>query len=793
MLDRAMEMDSEERSSWLASLQLQDPKLAADLKLLLEDHAKLSNEHFLEGLLAWRGETTLEGQAFGAYTLISPIGQGGMGNVWLARRSDGRFEGQVAVKFLNLALARPDLVERFRREGDILAHLDHPHITRLLDAGVSPIGQPYLVLEYIKGEHIDLFCNANALTIADRIRLFLEVLDGIAHAHANLIVHRDIKPSNVMVTAKGEVKLLDFGIAKALEGSEKTGEATMLTREGGWALTPEYAAPEQLKRGTVTTATDIYSSGVLLYVLLGGELGSRSPETRLDVADAELQKLPNVRGDLATIVAKALKKDPAERYATAAAFSEDLRRFLHHEPIRARPDSLGYHAAKFLRRQWKGVTIAAALVLLLTAVSIFYTLKLAAERNRARLEAAKAAKVSDLVIGMFTASDPYANGNAKEPSVRSLLDSGAERVHKDFANQPELKAKMLTVIGSVYQKLGQKDKAQPLLEEAVAIGRREPESEGLAESLNDLGVLLGEEGDYPAAGRQLSEALAMRRRLLGRQHADIAETLDELARVYQRERNDKRPEPLLREALEMRRKVFGEEHVKTATSMNDLGLELWENGDLSGAAALFRQSLNIFRKIGPDDANTAPVINNLALVTEDLGDRPGAIALFREALALKRKFLDKNHPQIAMSLNNLSHALRENGDYDGAATALREALEIGRTAQGSEHPLTATYMMNLGYVELLQRKPAEAESLARHALEIRRRTYQKDDWRTASAESILGGVLIALGRYGEAEPLVLDAGRVLRDVPGSEGDVARENRARLAALKEARRHEKAAR
>lgn len=794
LLDRALEMDDAERSGWLASLHEEDPQLVAELEMLLAEHEELSQERFLEQSIALPTGATLEGQIFGAYTLISPIGQGGMGSVWLARRSDGRFAGQVALKFLNVALASRAGMERFRREGDILARLHHPHITRLLDAGVSPTGQPYLVLEQIKGEHIDLYCETKALGTTDRIRLFLDVLDAIAHAHANLIVHRDIKPSNVLVTAKGEVKLLDFGIAKLLEDSDQPGAATVLTREGGWALTPGYAAPEQLSHEAVTTATDIYSSGVLLFVLLGGRLKTGSPaETMLAAVDAGVPKIPNVRGDLATIVGKALKKIPAERYISAAAFAEDLRCYLNYEPIRARPDSLGYRTAKFLRRRWKGVTIAAAVALLVAALTGFYTVRLAAERNRARLEAAKRAKVSDLLIGMLTASDPFDTRGIKEPTVRNLLDAGAERVHKELTGQPELEAQMLTVIGRVYDRLGQFDKAQPLLEEAVALGRRMPDSEGLAQSLNDLGAVRREKGDFTSAERLLSEALGIRRRLLGPDHADLAVTLDELSRVYQKTGNDRRAEPLLREALEIRRKKLGEGDPATASSLNDLALVLWDNGELAGAAALFRQSLAAFRKIRADDANTATVINNLALVTEDLGDRPGAIALFRESLAIRRKVLDKNHPEIAISLNNLSHPLREEGKYDEAAALLREALEIGRSAWGAEHPTTGIITFNLAHIELLLGKPAKAEPLATQALEILRRTFHEDDWRIANAKSLLGGVLIGLGRYDEAEPLLLEASHVLKDIPGSQAEAARDTRERLAALKEARHQNRAAR
>lgn len=739
-------------------------------------------------------EASLAGQTVGAYTLECPIGQGGMGSVWLAQRSDGRFEGRAAVKFLNTALVGRAGGDRFRREGTILARLHHPHIARLLDAGISPIGSPYLVLEHVEGEHIDRYCDARGLGAEARIRLFLDVLEALAHAHANLIVHRDIKPSNVLVTPDGQVKLLDFGIAKLLEDADQTGRATELTREGGGALTPEYAAPEQVTGGAITTATDVYSSGVLLYRLLGGQRRAGSPaQSMRALVDAEFPELPGVRGDLATVVAKALKKDPAERYASAVAFAEDLRRHLDHEPISARPDTLRYRTAKFLRRRWRGVTASAAVVVLIAGLMSFYTARLAAERNRARLEAAKAAKVSDLLTGLLTATDPYISHDVKEPTVRGILDAGTERVHKELAGEPELKAQMLTVMGRVYQRLGQHDKAQPLLEEAVAIDRRGPETEGLAQSLNELGVLRREKGDFSAASQMLGEALAMRRRLLGGEHRDVAETLVDLARVYTDQGDTERAEPLLREALQIRRKALGEENDETATSMNDLALVLWDKGELAEAAALFRQSLAIDRKVfGENHASVAAVMDNLALVTEDLGDGPTAVSLFREALAIRRKVLDKNHTGIAISLNNLSHPLREQGKLDEAAALLREALDIARTTLGDEHPLTAAFMVNLGRIQLEQGQAHTAEPLVRRALEIRRRALRQDDWRTASAESLLGAVLTTLGRYAEAEPLLLDARRVLKDIPGGQGQEARENRERLASLEKARQRESAA-
>src|SRR5580658_9898275 len=280
-LDQALAMTGDAQAAWLLSLRQQDPELAAELAALLGEHRMLVEEGFLEKGSPWSSAPGLAGQSIGPYTLISQIGQGGMGSVWLGQRSDGRFERRVAVKFVNLALAGKGGEERFKREGSILGRLAHEHIAELVDAGVSSSGQAYLVLEYVEGDPIDQYCDQHKLDLDARIDLFLDVLAAVAHAHANLIVHRDIKPSNVLVTTGGEVKLLDFGIAKLLEGEGQMGAATLLTHEAGSALTPQYAAPEQLTGQPVTTATDVYALGVLLYVLLSGQhpvgSGSHSP------------------------------------------------------------------------------------------------------------------------------------------------------------------------------------------------------------------------------------------------------------------------------------------------------------------------------------------------------------------------------------------------------------------------------------------------------------------------------------------------------------------------------------
>jgi eukaryotic-like serine/threonine-protein kinase len=791
-LDAALDLPAAERGSWLAMLRAGDEVLARDLAALLAEHDVLHDSGFLEQpLLDPRGAMTgsLAGQVLGAYRLVSFIGHGGAGSVWLAERCDGRFEGRVAIKLLNLALMGRAGEERFRREGIILARMRHPHIAHLMDAGVSPVGQPYLVLEHVDGTHIDRYCAEGGLTIEARIRIFLDVLDAVAHSHANLIVHRDVKPANVLVTDDGEVKLLDFGIAKLVErAGEGAGvDVSALTQQGGTALTPEYAAPEQLAGGTVTTATDVYALGVLLYLLLTGRhpagdalrssaslvraiveaepvrasdavMCQSDPDARLRHArqcgttPARLRR--TLRGDLDTIVARALKKRASERYATVSALADDLRRYLRHEPISARPDTVGYRTARFIRRHAAAVVTCAAVVVLIASLTALHAIRLGVERDRAQREAAKAGKVSDLLMGLLTSVDPYAvRAMRGEPTVRALLDAGTAQVQTELTGEPDLQAEMLTLLGRTYRRLGLYDRAQQLLEQALASGMRAfgPEHVRVAQALDYLGVVLADTGDYTRAGETLEQALAMRRRLLGTDHEDNAVTLAELGRVYQDQGFNDRAEPVHREALRIRRTVLGDGHRETAVSLSDVASVLRLNGDLAGAEPLLRQCLDLNRKTrGAEHPNTAATLHDLALITAARGDAGAAEAQFRTVLAMQRKALGPRHPVVATTLNSLSHVLLAQGRHDEAATAATEALDISRAALRSDHQLVAIYMLNLAAVHVARHDPAAAEPLLREGLRIRerapgivpsrRRTISEDDWRVAEVESLLGTV-----------------------------------------------------
>jgi eukaryotic-like serine/threonine-protein kinase len=796
-VDQALDIAAEDRPAWLNELSARDPVLAADLRLILAQHDQVRHSQFLECAVLQpqtAPSASLAGQVIGPYRLISHLGQGGTGSVWLAERCDGRFEGRAAVKLLNISLVGRAGEQRFRREGNILARLRHPRIAHLIDAGVSPAGQPYLVLEHVDGKRIDEYCDDRALSIEPRLQLFLDVLDAVAHAHANLIVHRDLKPANVLVSTEGEVKLLDFGIAKLIErdawGSSTTGGA--LTREGGAVLTPEFAAPEQLSGGGITIATDVYALGVLLYLLLTGRHPVRhsnaSPAALIksileedaprpsDVAPGKWNRA--LRGDLDTIVAKAMKKFPAERYSSVTAMADDLRRMLRHEPISARPDTVGYRAARFVRRHSAAVATVSAGAALLSGLIVVHTTRLAAERDRAQRETAKAVKVSEMLMGLLTSADPYAQRNTSgEPTVRALLDAGARQVQADLASDPDVQSQLLAAMGRTYRRLGLYDKAQQLLEQSLASGQKAFGSEHVrvAETLQSLGVVLADKGDYAGAARRLEEALALQRKLLGGQHADIAVTLSELGRVYQDEGFNQRAEPLHREALEMRRKLLGEEHRETAVSLNDLGSVLRLNGDLSGAEALIRRSLAINLKTrGKDHPNTATTMHDLALIVAARGDYPAAESMLREALATERKVLGDKHAAVAATFNTLSRVLFEQGRYEEAVSALEDALRIAGPALGPDHPLVAIYTINLGAVELARNTPAAtaaAELLLRDGLRMRslapgvvpsrRRTFPDNDWTIGGTKSLLGAALLAEQRYDEAEAMLLEAERDL--------------------------------
>jgi len=708
-LDQALSLSDEERAHWLLAMDEDDSGLAAQLRELLDEHRAAEQEGFLKTGPGWNAGPNLTGQTIGAYQLISPIGQGGMGSLWLAERSDGRFERRCALKFLNIALVGHIGEERFKREGTILARLSHPNIAELVDAGVSPSGQPYLVLEYVEGEHIDQYCDNHRLGVEARIRLFLETLLAVAHAHANLIVHRDLKPSNVIVRKDGTVKLLDFGIAKLLADQGGPAEATELTLEGGRALTPHFAAPEQLTGATITTATDVYALGVLLCVLLTGQhpagsaprspadlvkatvemesprlsdlvmsVGSRATAEKRATTSEKLRRL--FRGDLDTIVNKTLKKDPQERYASVTAFADDLRRFLRHEMISARPDTMAYRSRKFVRRN-RTTVVLATLALIAAIGGVAGTLIQAqtarTQRDLAFRERDRATRITDFMTGMFKVSDPNENA-AKDVTAREILDKASEDINTGLEKDPEVRAQMMHAMGNVYTNLGLYERAQSLLERAIEVNRAargtwDPET---LSTMDTLGGTLVQQGRYAEAEKIQRGALEGQRRILGPEHPDTLVTMGDLAGTLALEGRLEESEKLGREVLEKQRRVLGAENRHTIVSMDTLAATLGLEGRLVESQRLEGETIDLERRLyGPDHLGTLMSMANQADTLYLMGKYAEARQLLQQTFDIQRRVLAANHPETARTIYNLGCVAARSGKSDEAFSLLGQAID----------------------------------------------------------------------------------------------------------------------
>ncbi len=705
-LDRALELSAEERAAWLDSFRISRPELAGFIQDLLKEHSEAAEEQFLERSPISPGEAAAEarkGQSVGPYTLLSPIGEGGMGSVWLGERNDGRFDRKVAVKFLRFAFGSRGAAERFAREGKILGQLAHSHIAELVDAGVTPGGEPYLVLEYVEGQPIDEYCDRRALTVDIRLRLFLDVLDAVAAAHAQLIVHRDLKPSNVLVRNDGQVKLLDFGIAKLLADTETPAEATLVTLEAGAALTLRFAAPEQLSGRQITTGTDVYALGVLLYVLLAGRhpAGTASQSTAelvkaivemepprisdaVDARDEEAaskrgtspEKLRRaLRGDLDLIVGKALKKNPGERYFSVTAFADDLRRYLGHEPISARPDAISYRLRKYVRRHRVGVSVAAGLVLLLAGFSAIQTIEL----RRITRERDRADRIANFMTGIFKVSNPSERvGNAV--TARELLDKGSRDIQTGLSKDPVLQAQMMHVMGRAYMMLGIQSQAQSLFEQSIKIGTLSAGADN-PETLNatkDLVWALFQQGRLEEAERLERKLLDRDRRILGPDHPDTLGAMGQLASILSVKGSGTEAVRLDREVLEGTKRRLGPNADDTFLAMDNLSVALALDGKLTEAEALEQEDLqNEVRVFGFEHLGTISSMSNLAGIQMELGKYDQSEKLFRRTLDLEARVLGPDQPETAQTKYDFAALLVRRGKPDEALSMIRDAIDHG--------------------------------------------------------------------------------------------------------------------
>jgi serine/threonine protein kinase/tetratricopeptide (TPR) repeat protein len=773
-----------------------------------------------------RGGPVVE-RRIGAYRILRELGHGGMGTVYLAARADDQYQKRVAVKVIR-GLDTAEVVRHFRRERQILAGLDHPNIARLFDGGTTDDNLPYFVMEYVEGQPLDRFCDERKLSIEERLKLFQGVCAAVQYAHRNLVVHRDIKPHNILVTVDGSPKLMDFGIAKLLN-PEVAGEPITATDV---AMTPEYASPEQARGGPITTAADVYSLGVVLYELLTGHRPYKlTTHNTLEVLRAVCEEEPErpstavgrtgermfpdgttqkrtaesvsrtregtperlkrrLRGDLDNIVLMALRKEPQRRYASVEAFSDDIRRYLEGRPVTARKATASYRASKFVRRNRTAVTVAAVLTVavVVSVVSGFLAVRrqarvAEAERDRARAAAEKAERINAFVRDMLGSADPRIAG--RDVTVASVLDAASARVEPELGRQPDLKAAVLSTLGTTYEGLGLLEPAEKLLKAALEakIAAYGPEHVEVARSLDALARVAEDRGDLKEAERLDRQALAMLQRLGATEGEEAAIIKGDLARVLEGLGDTAAAEALYREVLALERKLGGDRSEGVAAILNNLGVLLGQRGDWAGAEPLHREALDIIREVrGPEHPDVAAAMNSLGAVLESKGDLAGAEALYRESLAMRQKLLGPEHPDTTRSMYALAYLLRVKGDPEGALRMCREVLALRGPNLPNAHPMVAATLQVEGLSLMDLGRAREAEPLLRESLQLRRRSLPPGHWLIAAAESSLGACLVARGRYAEAEGYLLHGYEGLKASRGDAHALTVDARRRLVML-----------
>ena len=799
LFERASELPPGDRTAFLDGVFAgeEDSGLRAELEEMLQDDGNSSAPDggaIVAGAIAGGLELWASGEPppgrLGPYRILREIGRGGMATVYEAERDDREFERRVAVKVLRRGMDSDDIVRRLRRERQILANLDHPHIARLLDGGTTGDGRPFVVMEHIDGLPIDLYCQSRALGLEARLRLFRHICDAVHFAHKNLVLHRDIKPSNILVTAEGQPKLLDFGIAKLLESG---GDSEIQpTRTGLRLLTPEWASPEQIRGEPLTTGSDVYSLGLLLYMLVAGRRAYRveakspaelerivcryePPPPSLaagkETAAPRWRRLANAlaapSGDLDVVVLAALHKDPARRYASAEQLGEDVRRVLEKLPIAARRDTFGYRGRIFARRHRLALSLAAltfAALLTTALVAVGQARMARAESRRAeenlRLAEAqrqRAEQVASFLADIFKVSDP-GEARGRTLTAREVLDQGAARLRHSLAGDPELRADLLGTIGRVYQSLALYDDAQGLLEEALELHRaREPRGAATAAGLRQLAQLALDRGQYERAAPLAREAHDIFAGAEPPQPLEIARCLQQLAELEADFDRFAAAEELYQRSLAISEKLLGADAEEVSFTRNSLGELLYQRGAHDEAKAIFEEVLATRRRVsGEDHPEVLTSLNNLAAAELALRRPAAAERHLREVLAIRRRIFGENHGDVAVALHNLATVLAERGDPAGAIENMEAALRINRRVLGENNGKVADSLHNLAIFHQSVGHQERAEALYEEALALRRKIYGASHPAVAQTLRNLGDLSIER-RPGRAEACFREA------------------------------------
>lgn len=786
-----------------------DPLQIAEVHALLVADAETSawaDGQSQRGQGAAGGEAELgPGDMLGSWRLLREIGTGGMGAVYLAERHDGHFDQQVAIKLIR-GIPDSETIVHFARERQILANLQHRNIARLLDGGATPGGQPYLVMEHVEGVPIERYCADNKLNLDARLRLFQKVCEAVQFAHQRLVVHCDLKPSNVLVRADGEPVLLDFGIARALDQQPGKGEAAPAN---AW-ITPLYASPEQLRGESVTTATDVFSLGLILFELLAGR------RARIDADDhtitllgksavkpSELaQDMPwvsRLRGDLDAIVQHATAADPARRYESAESLGADLQSHLDLRPVSARSPTTSYRFARLVRRRWPVFAAGAALV----ALAAVFIWQVAAERDRALsaeteavIQARTAERVSDFMVSVFNVSNPKLN-QKRSISAREVLDEGATRIEDELSDAPRVKARMLEVLGTAYRYIGESARAVDLLsaasdlyldprvdqpldaakvlsslavvysnneypsskaDEAASESLHlrelhlEPDSLPIADALNTLGIVRQAEDRYDEAEAFLSRSLAIRERLAGKESKAVASNLHNLGLVELNRGSDlAKSIDYFERALALKQKLGGDHNPDFEVTQGDLGKALRASGQRERAAGILRRNLDLALDLYGDTSElVAGVHNELGYTYHDMGRFAEAAAEYRASMTIRQKLGADQGASFAIPLNNLASAYEDMGDFAAAEPMFRRSLELRMTGQDADSPLIANGEYNLARLLVKQGQFKEAGERNARALAIYRKRFGDDHRNVIKAELLEAERFLDQGQLDKA-------------------------------------------
>jgi serine/threonine-protein kinase len=740
IIDEALELPEDEREEFIEKRCTGNKKLAEEVRQLLssitdsegwledpQDYKEGLFEEASDDLSSLPNSHNLIGNKIGSYIIKEKIGEGGMGSVFRAERDDEDFTHVVALKIIQKHRASEENVQRFKKEQQILARLNHPGIAQFYDGGVTDGGIPFIIMEYVNGIPITEYCQKMNCSINQKIELFKKILEAVQYAHENLTIHRDLKPDNILVDQNGNIKILDFGISKLLD-EEDFG----LTRTDAQVLTLRYASPEQIKGGNITTASDFYSLGIILYKLLTDQepfdlddltryqvekvIVEDDPELPSSVVGVNLRK--ELKGDLDAIIMKSIRKEPESRYRAASEFLSDLDYYFTGLPVSAREGSFQYRSKKFIRRHRQGIGIAAGIVLLVTALVGFYTWRITQEKNLAQLEAEKSEEITSFVINLLEENYPE-NSQGDTVTVRQILDKSTTEIPM-LDKSSEIQAKLLQVIGHAYNSVGEPKKARPLLARSISIlDSLNVSNTELAHTYNVAGIIYRDLGKLDSAEIQLRNAVEMFQELDKRTLPEYPKALKNLAYVLRVQSENEEASKLIEEALEIEHQIYEAPDVNIAESIYILASINRYLGKYEAALEYQQESLEMIKAIteGPHPGIVAN-LSNIAVLHQILGDTLASKTNFLQAMEMAETLFGYEHREVANLSSSLSNIYVREGKFDSAKIYIERSLDITRKTSGTDNPLYGHFINAYGEFYFEQDKFSKADSMHLEALKV---------------------------------------------------------------------------